>query len=406
MADLKKAATSQVLPFSAGEVISVSIESLARGGEGVARLNDLVIFVPLAAPGDELRVQVLEIKKNFVRAKIVEIVNAAPHRRKPECPVFGVCGGCDWQHVQYKEQLNQKQQAVEAEFTKSRLKAEKFSPIVASPEEWNYRNRIQVKVKENQIGFFKTGSHELVEFESCLITDKTINQQLKESRSKFLGVAKTTRGSFRSNNFRTLELFLNENNEVSDSWDHEHGEEFGFSQINSAVNTKLIETVLKLVKKYPHSELYDLYSGTGNFTLPLRNSFPKTKITSVELNAKAVEIAKAKIPQTEFGLTKFLQLDVAAFLNTNLKTKSLDKDSFVILDPPRAGCATRVIELLGKWQPSTILYIGCDLSHLVRDLKLLLGQRDSKYEIVSVQPFDMFPQTHHIETLVLIQRKN
>lgn len=359
-------------------LIEVTVEKMSLGGNGIARHQGLVLFIPFSAPGDVLKVEIINQKKNFAEAKIIEILNPSEQRRVAPCPVYGKCGGCNWQHIDYKYQLQQKQKIVEEQLLKFLGTLPRVLPIISSPNEWNYRNRIQIKQKNGKIGFFAKGSHDLVEINNCLIAEDEINQKLNSGALPDL---------------ERIEL-ASENDSLE-----------GFSQVNSLQNVNLIQNVLEWAGSEKYTEIYDLYCGGGNFTFPLMGRFPLSKIMAVELSPESVKKAQKIIEAKNISSKKvqFILSDVGFFL----KRIVFSEDSLVLLDPPRAGCDPLVIQNLAHQNFKKLLYISCNPSTLGRDLQALQKQSNSKIIINKVQPFDMFPQTDHIEVLVelFIDRK-
>jgi 23S rRNA (uracil1939-C5)-methyltransferase len=222
-----------------------------------------------------------------------------------------------------------------------------------------------------RLGYFARGSHELVPIEKCLIAEDQINDSIK---------------NFSPTNKKS-HLFTIDNEELG-----------GFSQVNSSQNKQLIDYILKLSKQEDYEEIYDLYSGSGNFTFPLLKAHTKSQILAVELSPSSVQQAQTYIKAENLSPKKiqFYLSDVFKFL----KRRVLSASSLVVLDPPRSGCSDEVIFNLAKQKFKRLIYISCNPSTLGRDLKNLLSTSANSLQISSVQPFDMFPQTDHIEVVV------
>lgn len=362
-----------------GDKIEVTVEKLSFGGSGVARHNSLVVFVPFSAPGDHIQVQITEIKKNFVEAKILKILAPGSSRRKPPCPVAGTCGGCDWQHVEYAEQLNQKHLFLKDYFSRfAKLKSVEI-PKPAATDEFAYRNRIQLKVQDGKIGFFSRGSHELVEVDECLIADASINEALREFKKNH-----KKEGSPKGQ-FERVELSLQKDRTVTQTVLGEGSRELGFSQVNEKQNQVLIAEALRIARQLQPQSLFDLYCGKGNFSFPLMELFPKLALTGVDLGQ--AEIAQARSQNSRKNV-RFLLSDVGSFL----KRAEINHESLVVLDPPRSGCDKNVCDSLNLLRPQNIIYISCNPTSFARDIERL-----THYKVKSLLPVDMFPQTSHIE---------
>lgn len=374
-----------------GHKIEVHIEKLIYGGAGLARIEGRVVFVDFAAPDDHLEVEIIEVKKNFARARISKILRPSPHRVQPSCSVFGSCGGCQWQHVTYKEQIQAKQKILNEVLARF-LPGEtiELSPMLESPNQLHYRNRIQVRHQRGQWGFYGKGSHELVAIESCPIAEESLNETL----SQLKGEAKKE-GKYR--------LQVGFDGRVTTTLIEEEEEPLGFAQINNAQNQQLQQRILSLYRSVAGVPVIDLYGGYGNLSLPIAEAFPATQIECVEWNKKAVAEGIFLAEKKGFQKVRFTQGDVAAYL----QRLSIPKDAFVVLDPPRDGCDAIVIRELADQGPAILVYVSCDPMTWGRDAQVFLKQvrqRGYNYRIATMQGLDMFPQTDHIEVFSVFER--
>lgn len=372
---------------------TVTIEKLAVGGSGVARIQvgekSVVVFVPYSAPNDQIKIKIKTVEKNFLQGEILEILVPGVSRRTAECEYFGQCGGCLWQHVTEAEQLLQKELILNDLFKKF-LPAVEYTllPTVSTPEKLGYRNRIQLKQLGTQIGYFKHESHDIVEINNCLISEKKIQAYIPQLKSKLRPAEK----------LKKFEIKINQAGAVEHYPVGQHGEGLAFSQVNRFVNEKLVELVVKLAKKVNPLALTELYAGSGNFTFSIAEQMPKTMIHAIELSSdltkSAVERVKLekKHKQITFFTTK---------AETYCKVSSQLSTELVLLDPPRSGCHTDVVSVLATKKPLNILYISCHPVNLARDLQTLVPF----YKIDHLQIFDMFPQTDHFETVCLLTLK-
>jgi len=377
--------------------VAVKIEKLAIGGAGVARHDGLVIFVPNAAPGDELLVKITSKKKNFAEAQIVQILTPGPARRAAPCPIADRCGGCNWQHISEEEQRHQKDLVVRETLAKFLPGMElPFLPLKESPLTLRYRNRIQPKYHRGHFGFFARRSHEIVEAKDCPITEEKLTAEFAKVKSeldkKFRDAKETQR----------IEMYLDQNETPQWLLMGEEKEGIGFSQVNRFQNEDLIKTVLQWSEGAEYSRVFDMYAGSGNFTFPLAEKYRAQKIIAAELDSKLVQKAQEKI-QASGSLNKRVQYyisDVALFL----KRTRLENQDLVVLDPPRAGADEFVMKALAHASVQKIIYISCHPVSLARDLKYffetqaqLPGER--KLKLQKIQCFEMFPQTDHVETI-------
>ncbi len=368
----------------------VTVEKLAVGGDGVARIpikdRTMVVFIKLAAPQDELKIRIITVEKNFLRAEIVEILKPSTSRRTAPCEYFPRCGGCSWQHITEDEQLRQKE-IILTELLKKFIPEVPYSlqTSIASPKSFNYRNRIQLKQIGAQLGYFQRESHEIVDIDYCLIADQLISDQIPIVKSK-LRPAKE---------LQKLELKLNHKNEFEYYRIGDEGEGLSFSQVNNEVNQMLVELVTKLTVDKSPKFLTELYAGAGNFTFNLLKNIPELRIESVEMNPSLTKFATQKL--TELSLQKRL-FTFTSDCESFVKRRSLSEE-FIILDPPRAGCSDVVLKKVIAAAPQDIIYISCHPVFLARDLQKIFAE-NKNYKIRHLQIFDMFPQTDHFETFV------
>lgn len=372
-----------------GSQLTVSVEKLAVGGAGVARHDGIVIFIPQAAPQEVLKIEITEKKKNFCEGKILEIITPSIHRRETPCRIADRCGGCNWQHLTEEEQRRQKQTIVTDTLRKFLRDLEfEVLPIIPSPRSFRYRNRIQPKMKGNHFGFFERNSHQIVTTDDCLITEETLAEKFNEVREW----AK----SLNSRELLKLEMYLTPEGKVEYGKIDRYDESVGFSQVNRFQNADLIQTALEYIGDHKASRIIELYAGSGNFTFPLRNKFPQTPMTAVELNPKLVSLGR----KLSKGLDiTYVEADVEKYVAQN----NFANTDLIFLDPPRAGTSREIMERIASSGAQKIIYISCHPVALARDLQWFMAKAKSlnlNYRLSKVQPFEMFPQTDHVETIV------
>lgn len=382
-----------------GDRIELTVDRLSSGGRGVGRHDGLVVFVAGTAPKERALVEITNTKKSFAEGRMLRVLEASPFRITPLCPVADVCGGCSWQHVDYEEQLRQKRDIVADAFRKfSGRKDIEVRETVPSPNPFHYRTRIQTHFESGRLGFRKRGSHEIVDVSACAISDPKLNAALEKLRGRL--------NAERSPPTR-IELTLNQANEVIESTDPRYQDELGFAQVNQAVNELLIASVLTWIPKET-KRVVDLYAGSGNFTFPIaRNTRPEGGITAVESHPKSVLHGRDRAKSDSDAAVRFEEARVESFLtsvvegrHTTLQPADV-RDAVVLLDPPRAGCAPEALEAIERLAPRRIIYVSCDPVTLARDLSKFASD---KFALLEVRPFDMFPQTDHVETLAVLER--
>ncbi len=356
----------------------MTIDSLSYfGGRGVGRVggrtDGRVVFVPRTAPGDRVRVRVVADKGRFLEAELTEILENSPHRREPPCRYFERCGGCAWQHVDYRTQSEQKEKIVRDSFRRLEKRAPiEWLPFIKAPDEFGYRNRIQVQTQGSDFGFFARRTRELVKIDRCLIAEDAINRELKDLEP--------------DPNSRKIEIALQPDGQVRVMPNERDPEAALFSQVNSKQNEALISRLLALIRVEP-DWILDLYAGSGNLTCSLRERFPGVPIRAVELSRGAVARGRAELPDVEW-----LAEDVEAALRRMRRPAGR---GLVVLDPPRAGVSAQVVESLARLSPEQILYVSCNPSTAARDIERWLER--GGLPLQKVQGLDMFPQTEHVE---------
>lgn len=372
----------------------VKIEKMSIGGAGIARLDfegqKLVVFIKKTAPEDLIKVRITKTEKTYLIGEVVEIIEKSQYRRDPPCPVAADCGGCSWQHILESQQVTQKELLLK-ELMQKFLPTLSYSllPTINTSHSFEYRNRIQLKHLENNLGYYKNESHEIVSIEDCLIAEPPLREKIKELRKTL----KPTK------QLQKYEIRLTQNNEVEFSKIGLHGEDLSFSQVNRFINDLLVQKVLEIIQLKSPGHITELYAGSGNFTFPISSQLPNCTIDAVELNPQLTSAAINQIKEKK--LVKRIN-----YFTTKSETFCLNyplSSDFVLLDPPRSGCHEDVIVSLQKTLPKNILYISCHPTMLVRDIALL-NKSSNQYQIHHLQIFDMFPQTDHFETVCLLSR--
>lgn len=399
------------------KTLEVEIERLLPGGVGLAHAEELTLFVSLAAPGDVVRVAIDRIQGKIGFASIVEILKPSPLRIEPPCPYFGRCGGCDFQQITYESQLDAKVEIIRDCLRRiAKLETPIDIPITLSPNQWQYRARAMWQVDavdqgDNLLGYFERGSNRVCDVEYCAVLTPELESTLEAVRNEFRAVGASER-------LRHIEVALGDegvsvspplaglkNDIVTRVIGGEtyHFSAEAFFQINHELLDPLIAAALGDSKG---EAAIDLYCGVGLFTLPLARRFER--VIGVEGSVRATDFARRNLEfarrsngptvtedsKRRMGHVEIFNARVADWLKQHSgSTGSLD---FLLLDPPRTGCENRDIAGILALRPSRIAYVSCDPATLARDLKKLLT---GGYSLDSVVAFDMFPQTHHVETI-------
>ena len=382
-----------------GESIRVEIERILPGGVGLAHAGGKTVLVSLAAPGDELRVQVEREQGNVLFASVVEVLAPSPVRIEPPCPYFGRCGGCDFQQLTYEAQLAAKADIIADCLQRiTRMDHVPHITVHPSPNNWRYRVRAtwQIDQDKREIGYYERGSRRVCDVAECAVLLPELQETLARVRStdwlefppelKHLDVVTGEDDVSLAppfGEFETNELSLRVGNEV-----YQYNAQ-AFFQINPALLPQLMEFALS---DAGGETALDLYCGVGLFTLPLARRF--ARVVGVEGNSVATRFARRNLQQAGLTNARVVTASVAEWM----RSKSGEVD-FVLLDPPRAGAESAVIKGMLELHPQRISYVSCDPATLARDLKKLIA---GGYAIESVAGFDLFPQTHHVETVVLL----
>ncbi|MCC6278175.1 MAG: class I SAM-dependent RNA methyltransferase [Oligoflexia bacterium] len=364
---------------------------MSHGGSGVGRHEDFVFFVPFTAPGDLIEAEVVETKKNYGDAICLSILEPSSHRTVPKCPAFGTCGGCQWQHVNYTEQLHQKQLMIHHAISRiAKEESVSIPSVIPSESPFEYRNRAQLRMKDGEVGFFRRKSNEIVDINHCYLLEPPLQQELEALRR--LETEKPHKS------IHKVEIFLDKKGQVVRTENRNHSEDTGFSQINTKQNAVLIEHVKQALgpPKPGRNHLLDLYCGNGNFSFPLNEV--GWDVYGVDLSKAAIHEAR----QNSNSLTFFSCSD--AIWETQKLAKRGRTFNAVLLDPPRIGAGESLWPALEKLEPEVIIYISCNPSTFSRDWARL--KKAGPYKLHSLQGFDMFPQTFHVELMAVAHRIN
>lgn len=410
------------------KIFDVVVEKFAYGGECFGRLDDgRAVFVPFCLPGEKVRVEVVEEKKGFVRAKLIEVIEPSSNRIEPFCKHFSECGGCHYQHMSYADQLLAKQLVVEDAF--SRIANFDFVPmrsIIPSSIQKNYRNTIQMHPTwDGFLGYQAWRSNDVIETKECFlpmpaIDDLWRNLQIPEEEQ-------INRVSFKQNNYSDSMLILESENSdipefsadlpVSVVYIHPKGGRVlsgnnylvyevldqafqvtadSFFQVNFAGAEKMVECVQDVVKSYFGNRtdlvVFDVYCGVGLFSKFLA-PFSK-ELIGIELSESACEDFSVNLD--EFDNVSIYQ-DKAERALPNIEVRP----DLILVDPPRAGLGRYALEAIVEKAPEVLVYISCDPSTLARDVRKLV---DAGFLLESVTPLDMFPHTYHIESVVILRK--
>lgn len=425
---------------------TIQIEKLIHSGKGLARLaGGMVVMTPFVLPGETVLVREAQRKRGHIEAEPLELIEPSPERVAPPCKYYMQCGGCDLQHMSLAAQHQAKGNIIRELLQRAGVVPgeQAITPVMASPLPFHYRHRMRMQISPGgEIGFHRAGSNTVVDIERCLTATEPLNNALRELRDSGIagklapavkevellhspsddrvfcilhphdkqtiprqGLPST---AFRHisvlavRNGRTVEIIAGDKNAKlsQDFASNDRGRSYTLSwtpgcffQGNAGLNAGLVRHACGLTEN-SNTTILDLFCGMGNFAVPL--ALQGARVTGIEHNPESVALAISNAAGLQAG-AEFLDRDVSKWLRRAVKhSQTFDT---VFLDPPRQGMG-RDIDLLAALQPSHIIYISCDPATLARDTAYLAGHG---YSLENLTPFDMFPQTHHIESAALLR---
>jgi len=377
------------VPLKIGDQLALKIQDLAFGGEGVGRVEDFVVFVPLVIVGETVWVQITELKKQFARAKLLRVDEPSPERVAPACRHFGECGGCQYQHLAYPAQLRVKQKQITDLFERvGKISRAAIAPVLPCPAPYGYRNRIMIRSQWNGparklvIGFIRTDNKFVEDIEECQIAEPALNEQIKQVRAN-----PPPKGG--------LKVVLRVQPE---GWEVPRD---SFFQNNFFLLPELVKTVRDFLGASRVRHLIDLYCGVGFFGIEAADVVES--FTGVEYDQLAIAAAQRNAASRQVTNGEFIAAKAEAVLPELLK-KFPGAQTAVLLDPPRKGCWPELLALLRQTAPAQVIYVSCHPATMARDLNILCA--DGVFELVRVQPLDMFPQTQHVECVADLRGRN
>lgn len=409
--------------------MSYKIERLDHQGRGITYINGKIAFVKDTLPGEEIELKIIKENSKLIEAEPTSFLKESQLRVKELCPYYKECGGCNLLHMSYEEQIKYKQSKIVDIMKKyADINSEVIKQIVPCDRQFHYRNKVTLKVKE-KLGYFKEKTYELIPIEKCLLVNDKINEIIKilNGYTDLSSIKEVVIKSF-TDKETMLIIYLQEDeinanllNYLSKHVDNiivydnnkkivkrigkgniiarlrEKQFKIGansFFQVNMDQTLKIYDKIAEYLSKNEDSTVLDLYCGVGSIGLYSVSNY--TKLIGVEIVPEAIENAKTNAELNSMGNTKFLVGDTKTILmHSNYKADT------IIVDPPRAGLDKSVIEDIKKINPNMLIYLSCDPITLARDLKLL----SDLYDVEELIPYDMFPNTHHVETLVKLTKK-
>ena len=394
------------IPYEYHKELELDVENLTNLGMGICRDDGWVIMVPFVLPGEKVLVRIYRNHKNYSDADLIKVLVASNDRVEPRCELFETCGGCQYQHISYVSQLASKRSQVEEVFEQLADITPKVEEVIGSPSEYNYRTKLTPHFQKPRdgkiqaIGFLRNGQRQrLVDVANCPIATDAINEALPGARMELqegFGLRKKRKGG-------TLLLRDSMGGVITDpddiamvkvgakTYQFKAGE---FFQNNSLILPLLADYVIGEAKRDGVQYLIDAYCGVGFFSIYGSEQFDNC--LGIEISDKAIVWAKTNAEINNVDNCKYLLGTASEIFND---VPFAGEETALIIDPPRKGCDQNFINQVHSYKPKRIVYVSCDPATQARDLKLL---SEMSYEIERVQPFDLFPQTRHIENVVTL----
>ena len=457
---IKQAA--QTIPICKGRTYELQIDRLGTSGEGVGRYDNFTVFVPNVLPGETVSAIIEEVKNSYARGRIKQILHESVDRVAPLCELYEECGGCQLQHLSYEAQLRAKRaQVVDALTHIGKLPQIPVMETLRAEEPWNYRNKMQFPIGRNSgkivIGCFAQGSHRIINTENCHIqraenndlanAAREIAEQLHipvynedthkgvlrhivgrvgRSNDLMAVIVTATKQLPRAKDFvrmmrerlpnlvsvhQNIQTYRNNvimGRDTQLLWGQPtiidslgrlnfHISPRSFFQVNTRQAERLYEQTLAYADLHGTETVIDAYCGTGTITLFLAQK--ARKVYGIEIVQPAILDARKNARDNNVKNAEFIVGDATAVMPALYKQGI--RPDVVVVDPPRAGCTETVLRTFANMKPQRIVYVSCNPATLARDLAIL---KELGYLAQEVQPVDLFPQTSHVETVVLLSR--
>ncbi|EDY82410.1 23S rRNA (uracil-5-)-methyltransferase [Verrucomicrobiia bacterium DG1235] len=396
------------VPFEYHQEIELEIDTLTNMGQGLGRIDDWVVMVRFALPGERVKARVYRNDKNFSEADLVEVLTPSPHRIAAPCPVFTECGGCQYQHFEYSAQLEWKTRQVKELLWHMVRVEHPVQPAIASPKLYGYRSKLtphfQVPYKDKPmtIGFLKAGTRSrYVEVEHCPLISDAMNETLTDVRADTFRRQKEK--PFKKGGTLLIREHLDGITTDPKAIIREQVGDITFSflageffQNNPSILPAFTGYVRDKARDAGAKYLVDAYCGSGLFCLTAAKDFEEA--IGIEVSEQSVQYAVQNAKDNQIENARFAVGDAAAIFS---QIKFPGEDSAVVIDPPRKGSSEDFLNQLIAFGPRSVIYVSCNPATQMRDLQVLLG---GGYAIDEIQPFDLFPQTRHLECVVVLKK--
>ena len=389
----------------------MQILKMDNQGRGITYYNNKIVFVNNTLPNEDVNIKIILDKKRYSIANVDKYNKISKIRIKPKCKYYDVCGGCQLQHLSYKNELNYKTNYLNNIFKSLNIKISR----IISDKDYNYRNKITMKTNNMKTGFNKINTNEIINIDKCLIADNNINKNIKYlNKINLNNIKEIIIKSFNGKDMLVLNGNKNINiNNIKKYFDAIYindklvsGNKIiakisnikyyiapnAFFQVNMNIAHKMFEYIKDICRKRNAKQVIDLYCGCGSISLYIANSVKY--VYGVELNKESIKDANLNKELNEISNVDFI-------CDTTDNITDIDKYDTIIVDPPRSGLSKKVIKIILNSNAKNLIYVSCDPITLKRDLLLL----EKKYVIENITTFDMFPNTYHVENVCTLSLK-
>ncbi len=390
-------------PYNYHQELVLPIESLTNLGLGIARDNGWVVLVPYVLPGETVRLRIYRNHKNYSEADLVKVEETVPERVEPRCALFGECGGCQYQHLSYEGQLKWKQQHVQETFKRLAGLEVEVAPTRPSPKTYGYRSKLTPHFQKGpngieKIGFLQQGRRRaLVDVDHCPIATEAINELLPKAKQDLRQNWKGKRGGTLLLRHVMEGVVTNPEEVVTEkvgtkTFQFKAGE---FFQNNPFLLPEMVAYVAEEATGDGSTNLVDAYCGSGLFSISASEWFDKC--IGVEINPEASRWARANASINRLANCEYI---LGSASEVFAEVPFAGKDCSLVIDPPRKGCDAEFLQQTLAFGANRIIYVSCDPATQARDVKCLL---EGGYQVAKLQPFDLFPQTRHVESIATLR---
>ena len=395
----------------------VNVERLDDFGRGIGYIDGKIVFIDDALPGEIVNCEIIKDSKKYMEAKLTSIESKSTKRINPKCKYYKLCGGCNLQTLKYEDTTEYKKNKIKNIFSKNKIDIDDIK-FIENKNDFNYRNKIELKIENNKIGFYESKSHDLVEIDECLITKECINKVINDLKKCNLNNANViirsnyndeilliidTKDKFEykelTNNNKIVGIILNNKTIYGENYFVQVINDLyfkvsydAFFQVNEYICSKLFDIISDNIDN--NSIVLDLYCGVG--TLSLVASKKASRVYGIEIVENAILDAIKNAEINKKDNLYFMCGDASKLID-----KINDDIDTLIVDPPRSGLSKKIIDTILNNKFKKIIYVSCDPQTLIRDLKLL----NNDYKIKKVLALDMFSYTYHVETVCILERR-